>query len=169
MVPATPGVAVDDTRSRVEQRPTSPATTTATATAVPLTAAEMTGGAAAEMMSMANYGKGFMMLQPDQKIKSLVIEIGLDDTVMQPLEHQHLIGIEASLKSICELRAASAVQASPRTTLLAAAMGSRVGVTDWYERAGWTAANSMSAQPNLPLALGSSKSVTLHSTPRAPR
>lgn len=125
------------------------------------TAAEMGGGSASEMMSIANNGKGFAMLQ-EPGLRSLVIEIGLHDVVMDPRgDKQHVIGIEASLRSMCEPWATPGVSLKkPRLTLLAAAMGSRVGVTDWFERDGWTAANSMSKQDSLVAYAGPTKAVT---------
>jgi len=135
--------------------------TGASPTGVVATAAEMGGGSASEIMSIANNGKGFTMLQ-EPGLRSLVIEIGLHSTVRDPIgDKQHLIGIEASLRSMCEAWATPGVSLKkPRLTLLAAAMGSRVGVTDWFERDGWTAANSMSKQDSLVAYTGPAKAVT---------
>jgi len=98
----------------------------------------------------------FAMLQPDQGIKSLVIEIGLDDTIMTPKPEQFIIGVEASIKSLCEGFNLS----RERTALLSAAMGDHVGMADWYERAGWMAANSMAKQDTLVDYHGPTKAVT---------
>jgi len=130
------------------------------------TAKDIGDGAQTEMMSMANNGQGFAMLQPGQGIKSLVIEIGLHSAIMDPKPEQFIIGVEASLKSLCkpETGRDDGVNpfdfTKPRTAFFPAAMGSRVGVTDWYERAGWTAANSMAKQDTMVAYHGPTKAVT---------
>jgi len=84
------------------------------------------------MMPVANNGKGFAMLQPDQGIKSLVIEIGLlRSPIMKPKPEQFIIGVEASIKSLCTEGFNLSGQ---RTAFLSVAMGSHVGMTDWYDQ-----------------------------------
>lgn len=118
-------------------------------------------GAQTEIMSMANNGKGFAMLQLDQGIKSLVIEIGLHSEIMDPKPEQFIIGVEASLKSLCQPEIEGVFPLNKnRTAYFPAAMGSKVGVTDWYERAGWTAANSMARQDSMVAYHGPDKAVT---------
>jgi len=77
-------------------------------------------------------------------VSSVMIEIGLHNEIATPEPGQHVIGIEASLKSI---------QQNPQltqqrdTTVLNAAMGEERGVADWFERPGLEQANSLSSQP----------------------
>ena len=111
-----------------------------------------------EMMAVANNGSGFAMLQPDQGIKSVVIEIGLHTAIMTPKENQFIIGVEASLKSLCDSR--NFDLAKPRTAYIAGAMGNAVGIADWYERAGWAAANSLAKQDSMVAYHGPDKAVT---------
>ena len=52
-------------------------------------------------VSIIGDGKGFAMLQPSRGIKTVIIEIGLLDTVMDTMnEHQWMIGVEGSLSNI---------------------------------------------------------------------
>jgi len=63
------------------------------------------------------------------------------------MKGMRVIGVEASLRSTREQpKLAEQAAIGVGATILVAAMSDRNGVTDWYERKGWPAANSLAPQ-----------------------